>query len=324
MREKNNSQIWLYLASCILHLCFLFLFPTLGFASPAKNVKEGNVLYEKGDYAGAFEKYQQAVEKDSESDIINFDLGTALYKQGEYQRAIYRLQKSLLSEDKILKEKGHYNLGNALYKLGASQENDKIENAISLLEDATTQYDNALKIDPQDEDAKSNYDFVLEEIERLKVKQQQQKQQQGQKQNKQSQEDQQEDKEGQENKSQQDQSSQQEKKEQEENSPQSQESQDGEKQQEQESGQQESEQEESQKSQGEEGSENEGDKEQGSESAEEQSSDSKEGQSPEIIEGLTEKEAQMLLNGYQQSEEPKGLLNFYRRKGKAQRVLKDW
>src|SRR3989338_2076582 len=84
--------------------------------------KKGSQLYSKGDYKASVEEYEQALAKDEESDIINFNTGTALYKSEQYPQAIKHLQKALLTDKSDLKQKSHYNLGNSLYKFGKAQE----------------------------------------------------------------------------------------------------------------------------------------------------------------------------------------------------------
>ena len=136
-------------------------------------VGEGNNLFERGDYGQAAEKYKEALKKDENSDIINFNLGTALYKNKEYDQAVTQLQKSLLSDDEKLKGKAGYNLGNAFYKSGISREKSDIKKAIQSLTQSLKSYERTLAIDKDDNDAQFNYEFVKKELERLKKKQEQ-------------------------------------------------------------------------------------------------------------------------------------------------------
>jgi len=137
-------------------------------ASAKRNIREGNALYEEGDYEGSKEKYLRALTKDPESDIINFNLGSALYKDKEYERSIEHFQKAFLSEDALLKEKAYYNVGNSFYQLGLAQENEHIEQAVSSLQKSIKQYERALEIDKEDEDTHHNYAFVDGELRRSK------------------------------------------------------------------------------------------------------------------------------------------------------------
>jgi len=139
------------------------------------------LLYEQGNYIASEKKYKEALEKDTESDIINFNLGAALYKRQEYGEAVDHFQKVYLSEDDQLKQKAYYNSGNALYKIGISEERaGSATAAIPPVEQSLKQYERALEIDENDEDTTHNYAFVQKELIRLKEIQKQEQQQGGQ------------------------------------------------------------------------------------------------------------------------------------------------
>ncbi len=276
----------------------MLIFPPWAYAgSPRQAVREGNLLYKRGEYDQSAQKYQEALEKDTESDIINFDMGTALHKQGRHQEAFDHLQKALLSDDDTLKEQAHYNLGNTFYHWGIAQENENIEGAISSLQNALKQYEDALSLKKDDDDALHNQEFVKKELERLLKKQEQSHQdQQNQKQ------------EGKKDSSPQDNQRN------DQQTPQQKQDQIGqpENQQEQSGGQGEDQSSESNGSPS--GNLRDERKDQDS-SAKLESSDQQE---------LTESEAQKMLESYQQTEEPKGLLKVFQGHADTAPVLKDW
>ena len=312
-KKKKSIKVYIPFGMII----FLLICPLMAeSASIRKNVQQGNVLYSKGDYGSSIKKYQEALEKDSESDIINFNLGTALYKKGDYAQSLEHLQKSLLSASDTLKQKVYYNLGNTLYQSGSQQKEKNLPGAISSLEKALPQYENALKLDHSDQDAQYNYEFVKKELEQLRQQLKEQKQSDGQSQKGQQQkkEDHQasegqndgkkpsgleDKKEGEHAESQQN------------------------KQQESSLTKDEQQQEQQNKGmtaqQGDEGQNNEQSREDQEVSKQKKSTaqqfDAKE---------LTKKEAQMLLDRYQQTEEPQGLLNVQPRVGQTEAVEKDW
>ena len=287
-------------------------------AAPKREVKEGNRLFERGDFVASQEKYQAALTKEPESDIINFNLGAALYKEKEYEEAVEHFQKVFLSEDEDLKEKAYYNLGNTLYRLGLTLENSAIEEAMSTLENSLKQYERAMEIDKEDEDTLNNYAFVEKELKRLKVKQQQQ----GQKgQNKDGQQqDQQPGAEGDQNKE----GEQQGQRKQEGKGDQSKEE---ERQQEQQQGagdeqqQQEGRQQEPKDEQRKEGQSNQQSSASAGEGKDQDQKQAAQGQGPQ---DMTKQEAKMLLESYQQSEEPQGLLNIQLKTQDGRPVEKDW
>jgi Ca-activated chloride channel family protein len=147
------------------------------FAFKSGDIKDGNKAYEQGDYAASIEKYEKALTGNEDSDIINFNLGTTYYQQGAYERAVQHFFKALLTDDPALRARVHYNLGNTLYKQGiAGVETDK-QKAVESLEQALSQYQSSLKINPDDEDAKHNYDYVSNVLEQLKKEMEKEKKQ---------------------------------------------------------------------------------------------------------------------------------------------------
>lgn len=156
-------------------LCFLCVaLPDLVFAGQSSFVRTGNRQYRKGDYAAALESYQKALEKDPDSDIINFNIGTTLYQQQDHQGAITHLQKALLTEDANLQQKTAYNLGNAFYQKGKAREQADIDGAIADLEKSLSHLQRSIDLDGKDEDAQHNYTFVQKELEQLRQKKEQQ------------------------------------------------------------------------------------------------------------------------------------------------------
>jgi len=271
-------------------------------SSPKQTIKEGNLLYEQGDYVGSERKYKEALEKDSESDIINFNLGTALYKKEEYGEAVDHFQKVYLSEDDQLKHKAYYNSGNALYKIGISQEKkSSAALAIPPVEKSLKQYERALEIDENDEDTKHNYAFVQKELKRLREIQKQEQQQKRQGEDSQQSEDQEQ------QQRQQDQQSQ---------NNQNQEGQEDQQQQQgnvQENQQQDRQDQQQSSDQGHGQKDEEGDNNQQNTGAQSLSASE-----------LTPQEAQMLLEKYQQTEEPQQILNMQPKINYSTPVLKDW
>lgn len=174
-------------------ICFLYAllslfcycgFPSLVWAGVAADVRKGNTLYHQQNYEEAIKKYRHALQKDAESDMINFNAGAALYQNKKYAEAQESFQKALLSDDEELKQKAHYNLGNTLYRMAEDVGSKNPQEALKPLEDALVQYEQALQIDPQDQEAQANYQFVREVLKKVK---EQIRQQQSQCQNPQSQ-----------------------------------------------------------------------------------------------------------------------------------------
>jgi|GEM_PF-606011 len=174
---------------CFLYMLLLFFyslgFPSLVWAGVASDVRKGNALYHQQNYDEAIKKYRHALQKDAESDMINFNAGAALYQNEKYTEAQDYFQKALLSDNEQLKQKAHYNLGNTLYRIAEEAGPKNPQDAVKPLENALVQYEQALQIDPQDQEAQANYQFVREVLKKVK---EQIRQQQSQCQNPQSQE----------------------------------------------------------------------------------------------------------------------------------------
>jgi len=285
---------------------FILFYSPSCFASKQGDIKQGNKLYHQGKYEAAADKFNDALKKDSDSDIINFNLGAALYKKEEYPKAVEHFQKSLLSDDKVIQTNAHYNLGNSLYKSGIGKEDTDLKTAIQSLQEAAGHYEKTLSVDTKDQDAQFNYEFVKKELERLKekLKQQQRKQQKP------------EDKEekSEQHSGHQEQSQQQ--KSQDAHETQGHGAKEQEKQQEQEEIQTQADQKQTQESQ------NKKEEQSGSQSPEQADS----GKQTAVLKPgeLSDKEAQMLLENYQQTEEPRGLLNLRLQRGREKEVERDW
>ena len=285
-------------------------------ASPKREIKEGNRYYQDGEYTASREKYAEAFQKAPESDIVNFDLGTALYKEGDYEKAVDHLQKALLTEDNRLKKNAHYNLGNALYRSGMTHAQDDIGLAVSSLEKALEQYKRVLSIEEGDTDAKYNYDYVQKELMPLKEKQEQQQQQDQQDQQQCDLPKDKEDQQGQDQQSQKDGEGQQQQQPQQQGQQekQPQQAQRGEEEKQNQSGQDGQQEEQQERT----------DQGHGQESGEDYNKQQEAGAQPQDARELTSEEAQMLLESYQQIEEPRGLLDVYPRTKETHPVLKDW
>jgi Ca-activated chloride channel family protein len=124
-------------------------------------VNGGNGLYKDGNYTDAEVKYRKALEKERGLPAGKFNLGDALYKQGKYDESLREYEDvASTQESPAIRAGAFYNHGNALMKAEKYQE-------------ALQSYIEALKLKPDDQDAKYNLSYALE-----KLRQQQQQQQQ--------------------------------------------------------------------------------------------------------------------------------------------------
>jgi tetratricopeptide (TPR) repeat protein len=144
-----------------------------------RQVAEGNKLFHEEKFDAAGNRYQDALLEDPASPLIHFNAGDAAYKKNDYEKALESFQKALDTDEALFQSQAYYNIGNTLYRAG------KLPEAISA-------YEQALKLNQSDEDAKYNLEYVRNKLKNeaqpqqndQQNQQQQQDQQQQQQQNK--------------------------------------------------------------------------------------------------------------------------------------------
>jgi Ca-activated chloride channel family protein len=133
--------------------------------------------YQQGKFEDAYKEFQDALKSHPQSraeDELQFDSGTAAYKLKDYNKALESFSQALLTPDTGLQTKGHYNLGNTLYQRGEMQKSD--DKKLSDWTNALDHYEQTLKLNPQNKEAKDNYEYVKKKIDELKNKKEQQQQ----------------------------------------------------------------------------------------------------------------------------------------------------
>jgi Ca-activated chloride channel homolog len=141
-----------------------------GPTGPAKKYDDPVEAFADGAYDQALQGFTDAQVENPEDVGLMLDVGSAHYKMANYAEAEKAFGRAALSGEPKYKGQALYNLGNNAYKQGK-------------LEDAIRFYQAALEVDPNDEDAKFNIEFVRDEIRRRQEeaqKRQEQQQQQGQ------------------------------------------------------------------------------------------------------------------------------------------------
>lgn len=133
--------------------------------------------YEAGLYDQAVQGFLDLqVERPGDPEVA-LNLGSAYYKMRDYPEADRAFAAAALSSDATLQQQALYNLGNSAYRQG------RLPEAVEL-------YKAALELDPDDEDAKFNLEFVRDEIRRRHEEAQKRRQQQQDQQGQQDQQDQ--------------------------------------------------------------------------------------------------------------------------------------
>jgi Ca-activated chloride channel family protein len=138
-------------------------------------INKGNKLYKEKKFDQSKQEYQEAISQVPENATANYNLGNAEFRKDDFDAASRSYNTSVEhAADKTVQQKGFYNKGVALIK------QQKTEESIAA-------WKNALKLDPNDEDARENLEKALLEKKAKQPKDQNNKQQQKQNQQQQQQ-----------------------------------------------------------------------------------------------------------------------------------------
>lgn len=146
-----------------------------GWADPERKMRRGNSLYEREKYDEAIQAYREARLEAPESKGLWYNVGNALYRKGAFEEAVGEYGGAASAPDKKVQEWTAYNTGNALYRGQQYQQ-------------AIEAYKQALRLDPNDVDAKFNLELAQDRLQEMQQQQQQQEQGEGQDQEQQQQE----------------------------------------------------------------------------------------------------------------------------------------
>jgi Ca-activated chloride channel family protein len=141
-------------------------------ASPA----QARRAFEAGEYKAALEEYQRLLRERPGDARLHYNAGSAAYRADDLETAVNQFNEALRTTDLGLQRDAYYNRANTRYRQG-----EKITEAADkqqMWESALNDYDRALKLNPEDADAKFNRELVQRKLEELKKQQEQQQQQQ--------------------------------------------------------------------------------------------------------------------------------------------------
>jgi len=127
------------------------------FACRAEARQAGIEKFDAKDYAGSLGVFDSELKRRDVAEL-HFDAGAAAYELGDYARAAESFSRALGTAKPELKNRAAYNLANTLAHRGVKHE--KKEDKLGDLKDAVKQYDEVLKSEPKNENAKHNRDLV--------------------------------------------------------------------------------------------------------------------------------------------------------------------
>jgi len=130
---------------------------------PALSEDDARKSYENGQFDEAIRKYERILTKHPDWEEAHFGKGAALYKTDRIDDALREFEMAIPSKNPIRKSAALYNMGNALLKSNRLEESLKF-------------YKRALELNPQDYDAKHNFELVRQMMQQQEQQPQQQDQ----------------------------------------------------------------------------------------------------------------------------------------------------
>ena len=103
--------------------------------------------FKKGEFDKAIQYYESTLAKGGAADKAHFGIGSSALSQGNMEMAMDAFERALNTEDDALKSKAYYNMGNTLFNMKRNEE-------------SLAFYRKALELNPDDKDAKYNYEMV--------------------------------------------------------------------------------------------------------------------------------------------------------------------
>ncbi len=143
---KNRKD---FLSRVLLLVLLWIALSGFSFSNPfTDNMKNGNRAFAKEDYEKALEFYVAAKDKDPANSVVYYNMGNAHYMLKDFDSAIANYRQAAIENDKELSQWAMYNIGNALFNKEEYKE-------------AVEAYIEALKLDPDDKEAKLNLELAL-------------------------------------------------------------------------------------------------------------------------------------------------------------------
>jgi Ca-activated chloride channel family protein len=126
--------------------------------SGAGAARKGQQLYDQGKYLEAYEAYQSVLRQQGGPEV-RFNAGNTLYRLKQYSEASKSWREALSGADPKLREEAYFNMGNAFVR------GSEDANALSgYLERSLDAYEEALRLNPADRDAKWNLEIALQKL----------------------------------------------------------------------------------------------------------------------------------------------------------------
>jgi Ca-activated chloride channel family protein len=130
-------------------------------ASPGRALRR----FEEGKFTEAQKEFEALAAKHPEDARLHYNAGAAAYEAGDYEKAAKHFQSAINPENLPLQESAYYNLGNTHFRRGEGQ--PEPQQRSEAWKEAVKNYESALKLNPNDQDARYNLQVVQKKIEEL-------------------------------------------------------------------------------------------------------------------------------------------------------------
>ena len=121
---------------------------------------KGKTAYENGNYNDARLYYENILRSRENDNAAKYGLGVSAYKQNDIEGALSALKETTNTDDKVLASKSYYNLANILRESGE-------------MEESLEYYKKSIVLNPEDKDAKINYELLKQTLKQQQDQQQQ-------------------------------------------------------------------------------------------------------------------------------------------------------
>jgi Ca-activated chloride channel homolog len=136
----------------------LFFVASAGCSRGSLDARKGERLYASGDFAGSAKALDRALAADT-TPVRAYNAGNAYYRMRRYEDAAARYRLAAAGPSAV-RQPSVFNLGNALVRAA-----EEAPERGQLLLDAIATYEEALRLDPTDRDAKWNLELALKRLE---------------------------------------------------------------------------------------------------------------------------------------------------------------
>ena len=159
---------------CLILICFSADELCVCAQDYRSNTRKGNKVYDEKKYGDAEILYRKALASDSTFYKAQYNLGDALYKEKRYDEAVKYYNKVVENPttDTESKAKSYYNMGNSFLQSGLDNRTDPT--AMEKFKNAISSYQNSLKINPKDDNAKYNLSYARKMLQQMQQQNQQQ------------------------------------------------------------------------------------------------------------------------------------------------------